>query len=153
MPFDDQIHKTTKAYVSSQMAASLTSQHPDDAAVDALAKRMKEKLAKQRAKAYGGWDTDCTQERLSRMLREHVIKGDPIDVANFCAFLHARGEGIASHEDVVWPEPTGIMGDDSEQDVWPGDVEWFAGVYPPARTKLYTEQQVESLLAQQKGQA
>ena len=29
------------------------------------------------------------------MLREHVEKGDPRDVANFCMFLHQRGEGIS----------------------------------------------------------
>lgn len=69
--------------------------HPDDAAVDALAAAMKAKMARQRAKGYGGWDTDCTQQRLSDLLRGHVDKGDPVDVANFCAFLLARGEGIA----------------------------------------------------------
>lgn len=70
--------------------------HPDDAAVDALAATMKAKLAKQRAKGYSGWDTpECTQQHLSDMLRAHVDKGDPVDVANFCAFLAARGEGIA----------------------------------------------------------
>ena len=69
-------------------------QHPDDAAVDALAVLMKAKLAKQRAKGCGGWDTDCTQERLSDLLRTHVNKGDPVDVAKFCAFLAARGEMI-----------------------------------------------------------
>ena len=69
--------------------------HQDDAAVDALAATMKAKLAKQRAKGYSGWDTpEFTQQRLSDMLREHVDKGDPVDVANFCAFLAARGEGI-----------------------------------------------------------
>lgn len=72
-------------------------QHPDDAAVDALATLMKAKLAKQRAKGYGGWDTaECSQQRLSDMLRGHIDKGDPVDVANFCAFLSARGEGIAA---------------------------------------------------------
>lgn len=77
-------------------AQSAREQHPDDDAVDALAKLMKAKLAKQRAKGYGGWDTpECTQQRLSDMLRAHVDKGDPVDVANFCAFLAARGEGIA----------------------------------------------------------
>jgi hypothetical protein len=28
------------------------------------------------------------------MLREHVEKGDPIDVANFCMILYYRGEKI-----------------------------------------------------------
>lgn len=75
--------------------AAMAKQHPDDAAVDALAALMKAKLAKQRAKGYGGWDTDCTRVRLSELLRSHVDKGDPVDVANFCAFLTAHGESIA----------------------------------------------------------
>ena len=75
--------------------------HPDDAAVDALAVLMKAKLAKQRGKGYRGWDTDCTQQRLSDLLRGHVDKGDPVDVANFCAFLLARGEGIAAAPQAV----------------------------------------------------
>lgn len=33
---------------------------------------------------------------LEGALRAHVEKGDPVDVANFCAFLVARGEGIAA---------------------------------------------------------
>ncbi len=72
--------------------------HPDDAAVDALAVLMKAKLAKQRAKGYGGWNDkiQCTQQRLSTFLRTHVDKGDPVDVANFCAMLSARGEGITA---------------------------------------------------------
>jgi len=78
-------------------------QHPDDAAVDALAVLMKAKLAKQRGKGYSGWDTDCTQQHLSNLLRGHVDKGDPVDVANFCAFLLARGEGIAAAPQAVQP--------------------------------------------------
>lgn len=73
--------------------------HPDDVAVDALAALMKAKLEKQRSKGYSGWDADCSQQRLSDMLRAHVEKGDPVDVANFCAFLTARGEGIAPQAD------------------------------------------------------
>lgn len=84
-------------------AAQQAAAHPDNAAVDALAALMKAKLAKQRAKGYGGWDdkTQCHQQRLSDMLRNHVDKGDPVDVANFCAFLLARGEGIAAAPQAV----------------------------------------------------
>ena len=78
------------------------SQHPDEAAVDALAALMKAKLAEKRAKGYGGWNdkTQCPQQRLSDMLRAHVDKGDPVDVANFCAMLSARYEGIAAPSQV-----------------------------------------------------
>jgi len=34
------------------------------------------------------------------MLRDHVEKGDPVDVANFAMMLSQRGEGIAQ------PAPT-----------------------------------------------
>lgn len=70
--------------------------HPDDAAVDAFAVAMKAKLAAARAKGRGGWNGDepGMQQRLSDMLRAHVDKGDPRDVANFAMFLHQRGEAI-----------------------------------------------------------
>jgi hypothetical protein len=68
----------------------------DENAVNKFAWFMKAKLAKAREKGRSGWhDKDqCTQQDLSRMLREHLEKGDPVDVANFCMFLHMRGEGI-----------------------------------------------------------
>jgi|GEM_PF-3859138 len=70
--------------------------HPDDLAVDAFAAAMKAKLARKRAQGYGGWDspTDCTEAELSNLLRDHVEKGDPLDVGNFAMMLHQRGERI-----------------------------------------------------------
>lgn len=70
--------------------------HPDDRAVEAFAAAMKAKLAASRAKGRAGWNGDepGMQPRLSDMLREHVAKGDPVDVANFAMFLHQRGERI-----------------------------------------------------------
>ncbi|KVP19420.1 hypothetical protein WJ85_08000 [Burkholderia ubonensis] len=67
--------------------------HPDDVAVDVFAAVMKDKLAKARLKGRGGWQT-CSPENLSRMLREHVEKGDPRDVANFCMMLWHHGSPI-----------------------------------------------------------
>lgn len=71
--------------------------HPDDAAVDRFACAMKLKLAAARDNGRAGWNNDepGMQQRLSDMLRAHVEKGDPRDVANFCMFLHQRGEGIS----------------------------------------------------------
>lgn len=70
--------------------------HPDDLAVDRFAVAMKAKMAKQRAKGYGGWNDAniCTVESLSQMLIEHVPKGDTVDVANFAMMLHQRGSAI-----------------------------------------------------------
>lgn len=74
------------------------SQHPDDLAIDAFAAKMKAKLAAKRAQGRGGWadKTVCSNQALSQMLREHVEKGDPVDVANFAMMICQRGERIAS---------------------------------------------------------
>ena len=71
--------------------------HPDDKAVDRFAAAMKKKLAYARdVKGRGGWETDkCSEQFLSTLLHEHVIKGDPVDVANLAMMLHQRGESIA----------------------------------------------------------
>ncbi|HID8539019.1 TPA: hypothetical protein ACXIMI_004179 [Stenotrophomonas maltophilia] len=78
-------------------------QHRDDLAVDAFAAAMKAKMAAGRGKGRGGWEdpAQCTAEDLSRMLRDHVEKGDPRDVANFCMMLHQRGEAIAAIQPVA----------------------------------------------------
>jgi hypothetical protein len=58
---------------------------------------MKAKLARKRRQGRGGWEDKevCSGPFLSRLLIEHVDKGDPIDVANFAMMLHQRGEQIA----------------------------------------------------------
>lgn len=75
-------------------------QHPDDEAIDKFAAAMKVSMAESRAKGRSGWDdpNDCSNELLSRKLREHVDKGDPLDVVIFTMMLHQRGERIAAPE-------------------------------------------------------
>jgi hypothetical protein len=71
-------------------------QHPDDLAVDRFAAAMKAKLAKKRDEGRGGWQDKehCSNAFLSRLLVEHVQKGDPVDVANIAMMIHQRGESI-----------------------------------------------------------
>lgn len=84
--------------------------HPDDLAVDRFAVAMKAKLASARAKGRGGWDgPECNADILSRMLRDHVDKGDPRDVANFCMFLHQRGEAILPAPARVTEDVRGLL--------------------------------------------
>lgn len=67
----------------------------DESGVDILAEAMKEKLRRKRREGRGGWyDSNVSPQYLSQLLREHVEKGDPVDVANFCMMLHNRGERI-----------------------------------------------------------
>lgn len=66
--------------------------HKDDIAIDKFAAAMKMKMAKQRKKDWFGWDT-CTIDRLQSLLAGHMVKGDPIDVGNYCMMLFNRGAG------------------------------------------------------------
>lgn len=96
--------KQMRDYARTALAARqpVADQHPDDLAVDAFATAMKAKMADARAKGRGGWEdpAQCTADDLSRMLRDHVEKGDTRDVANFCMMLHQRGETIAARQPV-----------------------------------------------------
>jgi hypothetical protein len=67
--------------------------HPDDVALVRFAMCMRSKLEAARAKGREGWET-ASGSYLSTLLRAHVDKGDPLDVANFCMFLHQRGDRI-----------------------------------------------------------
>ncbi|MBB2818971.1 UNVERIFIED_ORG: hypothetical protein GGD59_002216 [Rhizobium esperanzae] len=90
-------------YYTDDTSPSVREQHPDDIAVDRFASAMKAKLAEKRAQGRGGWDDkdDCSSLWLSTLLREHVEKGDPLDVGNFAMMLHQREERIASLFDVI----------------------------------------------------
>ena len=66
----------------------------DDVAVDAFARAMKVKMAEAHAKGRSGWE-DMNPSDLSRMLRTHVEKGDPLDVANYGMMLWHHGAPIA----------------------------------------------------------
>lgn len=77
--------------------------HPDDLAVVRFSLVMRDKLAAARAKGRGGWEdrTAVDAGELSEMLRDHVDKGDPVDVANFAMMLQQRGESITTRLDPV----------------------------------------------------
>lgn len=78
-----------------EAARIATEARHDSAAIGQLYGKMHAKLAETR-KNRGGWWTDgCTVEKLSQMLHAVVAKGDPVDVANYCAFIHAKGGKIA----------------------------------------------------------
>ncbi|WP_200179147.1 dATP/dGTP pyrophosphohydrolase domain-containing protein [Ectothiorhodospira mobilis] len=65
--------------------------HADDAMVEAAALDMRKKLAAKRREGRGGWES-CSLARLNSMLVNHIAKGDPVDVLNLAAMIHARGE-------------------------------------------------------------
>ncbi|SOC43795.1 hypothetical protein SAMN05892877_111233 [Rhizobium subbaraonis] len=82
--------------------------HPDALAVDRFADAMKAKMAKKRAEGRGGWQNrdECSGDFLSQLLRDHVEKGDPVDVGNLAMMLHQRGERITTS-----PASSGVEGE------------------------------------------
>lgn len=75
---------------------SLRDMHPDSLSVDYFADRMKEKLQDKRNEGKQGWHdpNQCSLKYLSKLLKEHIEKGDPVDVANFCMMIYMRGGKI-----------------------------------------------------------
>ena len=94
MPFNHPDYAGVRAAVKRDMHPA-PAQHPDTVAVNRFAEEMATKMAQARAKGRDGWET-CPPDVLSRMLREHVEKGDPRDVANFCMMLWHLGQPIAA---------------------------------------------------------
>lgn len=65
------------------------------------AERMPAKLVLSRAKGRGGWHTsECNDEYLHKMLREHVGKGDMVDVLNIAGMILVRQEARARQESI-----------------------------------------------------
>lgn len=88
---DEYIHQKSEQHF--QPTLDPAEKHIDDIAVDNLANAMKLKLAKKRAESFSGWEK-TNPHFLSKLLLEHTRKGDPVDVANFCAFLYEQGKKI-----------------------------------------------------------
>lgn len=58
----------------------------DETAVILFSRAMVDKMALSRAKGRGGWQ-NCSIDELWDMLRDHVQKGDPVDVANLAMMI------------------------------------------------------------------
>ena len=92
--------------------------HPDDIAVDRFARMMKDKLRYAReVKGRSGWDIpeNCPAQHLRQLLREHMAKGDGVDVANLAMMLALRGE------------PT-VTTDTQEDDAFVAGAWWMQGM-------------------------
>ena len=68
----------------------------DETGVERFAEAMLKKLAKKRNQGKRGWNTTrasgwgCSVRELEEMLREHLVKGDVIDLANCCMMIWNR---------------------------------------------------------------
>ena len=79
--------------------------------IDRFAVALKDKLAIARARGKRGWSNPDWMDDCRRQLVEHIAKGDPRDVANYCAFLWHHGEPTnGSGADAARPHPAGGAG-------------------------------------------
>jgi hypothetical protein len=76
--------------------------HPATAAMaldfaEAMARKLHEVQERRGAASMDwrrpGWEAECR-----RLLAEAVAKGDPVDVANYCAFLYYHGVATAARD-------------------------------------------------------
>lgn len=91
-----QAEGSAMTYLAFRLADRLnlqTEHHLDDSAVLGLSAEQRRKLEVCRANGKFGWG-DCPAQHLSNLLHKAVDSGRTVDVANYCAFLHARGEAI-----------------------------------------------------------
>lgn len=100
------------------------------------------KLRDARDKGRKGWQDKalCSQQTLSDMLRDHVDKGDPRDVAAFAMFLWARGENIEPALQVQQGALTPAVARIREVDEFGPCLDWFTHwAKLPAGTLLYSQ--------------
>lgn len=77
-----------------RLAAPPAPDHADDLAVDRFADAMKAKLKWEREeRGRGGWQ-NMSAEELSKILVDHLPKGDPVDVANLAMMLSINRQQI-----------------------------------------------------------
>jgi len=64
----------------------------DNFLVTEVARVMRDKLARSRAKGHYGWwnDQECTVDRLLELLKENLDKGEMANVINLAAMIHVR---------------------------------------------------------------
>ena len=64
----------------------------DEMGVDRFSTAMRRKLTRKRQEGRGGWQfpDECPLEDLRTMLKEHIAKGDPVDIANFAMMIWNR---------------------------------------------------------------
>lgn len=63
----------------------------DNDLIDRFAAALKDKLAVARARGKDGWAQTDWRRSCQQQLIDHLAKGDPRDVANYCAFLWHHG--------------------------------------------------------------
>jgi hypothetical protein len=89
--FEDAFELEVKYVSKNSPPPKLSDAEVDKQMVDLVTAEMTKKLAQKRKEGISGWHTfRFTTEDLRKALREHVDKGDMVDVLNFAGMVLAR---------------------------------------------------------------
>ena len=77
--------------------------------VKKFAEEMAHKLYKAEQKGRGGWESNTWEGACRQALFEHIEKGDPIDVANFLAFMWHHGWPIQLDIHIISNDSDGLV--------------------------------------------
>ena len=92
---DEMIH-LFKSYLTSEKVVpppwDQLNERADETLADITALAMREKLEKKRTQGRSGWwdEGQCAIPELRTMLRDHLEKGDMLDVVNLAAMIYVR---------------------------------------------------------------
>ncbi len=75
-----------------ELCSSVSDPDSDVAAIFEFSLAMADKMFVSHQKGRSGW-RNCPVDDLWAMLREHVEKGDVVDVANFCMMIYHNTKG------------------------------------------------------------
>lgn len=78
-------------------AQPLNGDNMDDVAVNNFAEAMRKKMALKRSQGRTGW-WKASEEELNRLLREHLDKGDPVDIGNFAMMIFNNSQRVAGQK-------------------------------------------------------
>jgi hypothetical protein len=92
------LENTSAEYVNYPKRSSLPV--PERDALDKMVTAMSQKMLDKHLEGRSGFE-DASVEHLNNLLHEHIPKGDPVDIANFCAFLHYNGHKVHSNNALV----------------------------------------------------
>ena len=92
-----------------EFISAISNEKADEMMVESVSQAMLIKLCKKRNEGRGGWHRlhEIKNENFINMLKDHIDKGDMVDVLNFAAMIHVRTElyGEDAQESKRQPKP------------------------------------------------
>lgn len=112
-----QIVEGINSICTCQRPVALNQGHIDDISINNFSNQMKAKMLRSRQKGRDGWyDPErCAAADLVAQYREHLKKGDPVDIANYCMMIFTRGIDLNDYPPPPMYRPLGELEKEEEE--------------------------------------